>query len=457
MKSKKVLLVLVLFGAVLSNLSAKKMMFFTEPEPNVIKILSYSDEISYMVDLFREKYPDCSWDFDIDVVSWYEGYESQLEDELYEDSETSPDIFLTQADNVLKYTKTSYSKFLLPLEQLGMNVDFALKASEIAPYTVQIGSNSNNEVVGLSYQTCGGVFIYRRSIAKEVFGTDDPKEIGKIIGGGTGNWDKFLEAAEVLKNNDVRIVSTVQDIWRPVLFSADKSWIYEKNGDSYLYIDPKREAYFDIARTMLQNEYVNTYLQWETAWFDDLKDKSEDRCFGYFGPAWMINYVMAPNCSDYYSQDSSYGDWAICSSPSGFMWGGSWLHVNNRVSKASDEKKEVIKKFIEFVCLNIDKESFMYKYGNGDIFLETDTVASAVVMRRIDYTLSFLDEQDAWVYFIEADNAVNADCISVWDEQINSIWLSCVMEYAEGSISRSKAIEKFKSEVRDNYNIFVEE
>lgn len=99
----------------------------------------------------------------------------------------------------------------------------------------------------------------------------------------------------------------------------------------------------------------------------------------------------------------------------------------------------------------------MYKYGNGDIFSETDTVASAVVMRRIDYTLSFLDEQDAWVYFIEADNAVNADCISVWDEQINSIWLSCVMEYAEGSISRSKAIKKFKSEVRDNYNIFVEE
>ena len=36
-------------------------------------------------------------------------------------------------------------------------------------------------VVALGYQATGGAFIYRRSIAKDVFGTDDPAVVAEAI------------------------------------------------------------------------------------------------------------------------------------------------------------------------------------------------------------------------------------------------------------------------------------
>ena len=84
----------------------------------------------------------------------------------------------------------------LPYKDLGIDVDKLLKEAEIAPYTVDIGTNPDGELVGLGYQATGGAFIYRRSIAKDVWGTDDPAVIKDKIGPG---WDKFFEAAAELK------------------------------------------------------------------------------------------------------------------------------------------------------------------------------------------------------------------------------------------------------------------
>lgn len=64
----------------------------------------------------------------------------------------------------------------------------AIKDADIAQYTVDIGTNPDGKVVGLGYQATGGAFIYRRSIAKDVWGTDDPAVIqDKIVLDGTNS------------------------------------------------------------------------------------------------------------------------------------------------------------------------------------------------------------------------------------------------------------------------------
>ena len=40
-------------------------------------------------------------------------------------------------------------------------------------------TDSDGNLKGLSWQGCPGTMIYRRDIAKEVFGTDDPAEVQK--------------------------------------------------------------------------------------------------------------------------------------------------------------------------------------------------------------------------------------------------------------------------------------
>ena len=98
-------------------------------------------------------------------------------------------------------------------KDLGIDVDTKIKEADIAQYTVDIGTR-DGEVVALGYESTSGVMIYNAAIAKDVFGTDDPEDIEKITGAGSGNWDKFFEAAEKLKKKGYAAISSPSDIWR---------------------------------------------------------------------------------------------------------------------------------------------------------------------------------------------------------------------------------------------------
>ena len=195
-------------------------------------------------------------------------------------------------------------------------------------YSVSIGTNSDGQVDGLGYQATGGCFIYRRSIAKDVFGTDDPAEISAIIGGGSGSWDKFWEAAATLADAGCAIVSGDGDVWHAVENSSDAGWLTE---DGLLQIDPKREAFLDISKDLHDNGWSNDTQDWQDAWFADMKGEGAKPVFGFFGPAWLINYTLAPNCGGSAPGEGTYGDWAVCAPPIGFFWGGTWILANKNM------------------------------------------------------------------------------------------------------------------------------
>ena len=189
-------------------------------------------------------------------------------------------------------------------------------------------TNADGDVDGLGYQATGGAFIYRRSIAKDVFGTDDPAQIAEILGAGTNSWDKFWEAAAKLAENNVAIVSGDGDVWHAVENSSETGWI---NADGQLHIDPKREAFLDISKNLIDNKWSNATQDWQDAWFADMKGQGEKPVFGFFGPAWLINYTLAPNCGGSAPGEGTYGDWAVCAPPIGFFWGGTWVMANKNM------------------------------------------------------------------------------------------------------------------------------
>jgi len=110
------------------------------------------------------------------------------------------------------------SHYAAPYRDLGIDVDTLLKEADIYQHVIDMGSNADGQVVALGYRGTGGAFIYRRSIAKSVWGTDDPEIIKYKIGPG---WDKFLMAAEEIKAAGYFIVSGYDDICEPMMASAD--------------------------------------------------------------------------------------------------------------------------------------------------------------------------------------------------------------------------------------------
>ena len=417
---------------------------------NTINLWVFTDEVPKMVEKYVEEHPDFGYEINTTIIGTTDGaYQPALDQALAAGGEDAPDIYCAEAAFVLKYTQGDASQYAMPYEDLGIDVDQKIQDAQIAQYTVDIGSNTDGKVVGLGYQASGGAFIYRRSIAKDVFGTDDPAEIAALIGPG---WDKFYEAADALAAKGYAIVSGDGDIWHAVENSSDSGWVV----DGKLNIDPKREQFIDMSMELKQNGYSNDTQDWTDAWFADMKGVGSKQVFGFFGPAWLINYTLAPNCGGTAPGEGTYGDWAVCDSPVGFFWGGTWVLANKDVDES---KREAVADIIEWITLDDTEEGLQYRWANGTLFGEggtKDVVASGTVMEKSDGSLDFLGGQNMFDIFIEANKNAKGTNITQYDEKINSLWRDQVREYTAGNKSRDDAIADFKQNVADNLDVIVE-
>ena len=99
------------------------------------------------------------------------------------------DMFLCEMDYVNKYTNTDKA---LDVKALGLTDE---DMSQMYDYTKQAATGVDGVLRGVSWQGCPGGFVYRRSYAKQIFGTDDPAKIQEQL----SDWDKFDAAAATVK------------------------------------------------------------------------------------------------------------------------------------------------------------------------------------------------------------------------------------------------------------------
>lgn len=416
-----------------------------------INLWAFTDEVPGMVEKFLEAHPDFGYEVKTTIIATTDGaYQPALDQALAAGGADAPDIYCAEAAFVLKYTQGDASQYAAAYEDLGIDVAAETKAADIAQYTIDIGTNPDGKLVGLGYQATGGVFIYRRSIAQDVWGTDDPAVIKEKIGGGSNSWDQFFVAAEELKAKGYGIISGDGDLWHAVENSSDSGWIV----DGKLNIDPKRENFLDLSMRLKENGYHNDTQDWQDAWFADMKGEGSKEIFGFFGPAWLINYTLAPNCGGEAVGEGTYGDWAVCESPIGFFWGGTWVLAN----KDSD-KKEAIGQIIEWITLDCTEDGLQYKWANGTLNGAggtKDCVGSGTVMAMSDGSLDFLGGQDAFEVFVPANQYANGKNLTQYDETINTYWRDQVRQYTAGEKTREQAIADFKQQVADNLDVIVE-
>ncbi len=412
----------------------------------VLNVWSFTDEVPNMIARYKELHPEFDYEIKSTIIATTEGaYQPALDQALA--GSDGPDIYCAEAAFVLKYAQGDAAGFAMPYEDLCIDVAAKIKEADIAQYTIDIGTNPDGKVVGLGYQATGGAFIYRRSLAKDVWGTDDPAEIGKKIGPG---WDKFFEAAAELRAKGYGIVSGDGDIWHAVENSSDSGWIV----DGKLTIDPKREAFLDLSKQLKDNDYYNDTQDWQEAWFADMQGVGSKRIFGFFGPAWLINYTMAGNSGGTKIGEGTYGDWAVCEPPIGFFWGGTWVFANKNT-----QNKDAVREIIEWITLDSSETGLQYYWANGTLNGEggtKDAVASGTVMAKSDGSIDFLAGQNMFDVFVPANQFANGKNLTQYDEAINMYWRDQVRAYTAGEKSREEAIESFKQQVADNLDVIVE-
>lgn len=426
-----------------------------DPSVKTLNLWSFTDEVPKMFDKYKELYKqkngkDFPFEVKTTIIATTDGaYQPALDQALAAGGADAPDIYCAESAFVLKYTQGDAAQYAAPYDSLGIDTASLLKESDIAQYTVDIGSNPDGKLVGLGYQATGGAFIYRRSLAKATWGTDDPAVIKDKIGPG---WDKFFAAAADLKAKGYGIVSGDGDIYHAVEGSSEKPWIV----DGKLFIDPSREAFFDLAKKLKDNGYDNDTKDWTDAWFADMKGVGAQPIFGFFGPAWLINYVMAGNSGSDNKKigEGTYGDWAVCEPPVGFFWGGTWLLANKDTKIPAS-----VGDFIKWVTLDSSETGLQYFWANGTLNGPggtKDAVASGTVMKKSDGKIDFLNGQNMFDVFVPAGQFATGKNKTQYDETINTYFRDQVREYTAGNKTKDQAIKDFKQNVADNLDVTVE-
>ena len=418
----------------------------------VINVMSFTDEVPNMIARYMELHPDFAEKYEVKttITATTDGlYQPALDQALAAGGADAPDIYCAESAFVLKYCQGDACEFAAPYEALGIDVAAETAAADIAQYTIDIGTRpSDGKLVGLGYQATGGAFIYRRSIALDVWGNDDPAFVAEKIGAGSQSWDAFFAAAAELKEKGYAIVSGDGDIWHAVENSSDAGWIV----DGALNIDAKREAFLDLSKELKDNGYHHDTQDWTEGWYADMQ--KDGGVFGFYGPAWLINYVIASNCGE--GDESSYGDWAVCAPNVGFFWGGTWVLASKYV--VGSDKQDAVKEIIDWITLDCTEEGLQYGWANGTWSGEQgtkDTVASGTAMAMSNGELEFLGGQNMFDVFVPANAYANGSNLTQYDETINNYWRDAVRQYTAGSLSRDEAISAFKQNVADNLDVEV--
>ena len=259
------------------------------------------------------------------TVKWHitpnqdNAYQNRLDQQLYA-QEKAPadekiDLFLVEADYALKYVDTPFT--------LDVKKDIGLTDADLSKqyqYTKDVMTDKNGVLKGVTWQACPGGFIYRRSIAKDVLGTDKPEEVQKFL----ATWNDFDSVAAQAKSKGYFMLSGFDDAYR--VFSDNITTPAVVDGK--IEIDPLIKRWISQTKTYTEKGYNNKANLWSA---ESFKGAGKDgKVFGYFGPAWFIDFCLAPATKDDPEGpnalgNGSYGDWAFCRGPQGFSWGGTWI------------------------------------------------------------------------------------------------------------------------------------
>lgn len=343
------------------------------------------------------------------------------------------DIFLCEMDYVNKYTNTTKA---VDVRSLGLT---DADMSQMYNYTKQAATGNDGALRAVSWQGCPGGFVYRRSIAKEVFGTDDIEAIQEQV----SDWDKFDAAAATLKEKGYKMLSGYDDALR--VYSNNVS-MKNVSDDGTIQIDPSIEKWIDKTKEYSDNGYNNGTSLWADEWTADMGEKS--KVFGYFMPAWGINFSMADgsgakkNDDGSYTAAGSYGDWAVVTGPQAFNWGGSFI-----CGATGTDNAALVCDIMKQLCCNAE---IMYNISKDTSDFVNNKEANTN-LENDGVTSDFLGGQSLVKALSASAEKIDCSNVSPYDQIYIESLMAKMKDYYQGKVDKETAIDNFKNEVIKSY------
>ncbi len=347
-------------------------------------------------------------------------YYAMLDHALTKQEEISPeeriDLFIFDSDFAKKYV---YSDYALPLSEIGIT---DADTAEMYGYLTDMGTSASGELKAVSWHACPQVFAYRRSIAREVFGTDAPDEVQEYV----SDWERFTETAELMKQSGYKMLSGYSDAYR--IFSQQRTmpWV---NEDNEIVVDEALLQWLDFSKTCFGNGYSYDHPQWSEEWAQ--AQCSDSDVFGFFYATWGIAYTLPEN-----TDEGGIGDWAVCEGPQPSYYGDTLVAVGYKTDN-STLVADIIR------TLFCDEATMRQMAENGEF------VNNSAVMKSLAESsggVEFLGGQNPIEVFDRCADKIRFSMSTQCDYDLEWRFTSCLDEYIKGNTGLETALDSFYAE-----------
>ena len=387
-------------------------------------IWSFTDEIQTMGAYFDAAYPNVETEYVI-IPNADQVYLNKVNTTMRSRSDT-PDAFTGEAAFYKQFIKAGYWE---PLGEYGAE-DLLDNLVDYVPNSTR---NDAGEITALSWQATPGALFYRRSIAREVLGTDDPGEVSKW----TSDIGKFYELGEMVKDTyggEKYLLAGFDDM---------SQFVYNMRAEPYIVnntftLPEALVDYMKVAGDMRKNEIEMGATTWQPPWFSSMADGS---VMCYILPTWGLHYVMKPNAEPEADEGKAEwsGDWGLAVPPASYSWGGTWIGINR-----GSKNKNLAWQAVKFFGSDPD---FLTQWAKdtGDFVANLDVVNAI----KDEFSEGFLGGQNHYQYFYDEAKKIDVSYIGPWDFQIQNAWGDQVGLYANGEKDFDTAIEDFYVSLSD--------
>ena len=365
-------------------------------------------------------------------------YQNKLDEALLaQDSAAEDDkidIFLIEADYALKYVDSPYT--------LDVRADIGLTDDELAgqyKYTQDIAS-ADGVLKGVTWQATPGLFAYRRSIAKDVLGTDDPAEVQTYL----SDWDKFNEVAAKAAEKGYKMLSGYDDSYRTFSNNVSAPWV----DGTTVKVDPNIMKWVEQTKEFTDKGYNNKSSLWNDVWAAD--QGPTGKVFGFFYSTWGINFTLLGNSLATPVAEGGkeevgngiYGDYAVCEGPQAYYWGGTWI-----CAAAGTDNTATIKNVME--KLTCDKD--IDKQITLDTQDYTNNVEAMNEIANSDYQSAFLGGQNHIALFAKSAEKIDMSNAGPYDQGCNESIQAAFKDYFDGAVDMNGAKANFEKTIMEKY------
>lgn len=388
------------------------------------------DDAPALANAFMKAHPKVK--IDVQITSDTDNAYQQKVESTIRSGEGMPDVYASENAFVKRFVELPGGYAKLDFD------DVEDVTSQLVPYTIKIGTNSNGDLVALSHQSAAGGIGYKRELAKKYLGTDDPKTVGEML----ATPEKILETGRKVKeasDGKVKLFAGNEELFKIFLGSREKPWVV----DDKFYMDPKMEEYIDLAKKMRDEGLDGGLPQWEPAWSASIQD---DIHMCYAIPTWGVNWIIDTNEakgikvmeSDDGNGGGEGGRWAI-TTPIPYYEGGTWFGISQK-----SKNKELAWEFIKFITTN---EDFLLDYG------KTDFVSNKIVidkMKNDDSVVSKVVNDNLYKVYGDMIDSINGDILTKYDDIIKKAFNDSVKNYLAGESTKKELMKLFKEKIAND-------